>query len=165
MPKEVLVNSEKLIIRPYIESDLKIFVDMFYRYFNEDFKIEMDKNKAEKICKMIGQNSLDGITPLDMFFVDDKVAGFICYQVDSENSDWCERPGWGFIREIYIRKNMRGQGYAKKIISHTEDKIRSMGAKNIYLTSDESEAFWIARGYKKTGAISSINHDPIYEKK
>ena len=163
--KETILKDKKIIIRPYLKSDFKIFVDMFCSYFNEDFKIEMEEHKAEKICQLIGQSSLDHIAPLDLLFLDGQVEGFICYQVDSEKSDWCQRPGWGFIREIYIRKNMRGQGLGKILLSHGENKLRSMGTKDIYLTSDGSERFWLSMGYKKTLDISPINHDPIYEKK
>jgi len=42
--------------------------------------------------------------------LDDKIIGFVNYQIDTLDSDWCEREGWGFIREIYVDKTLRGKG-------------------------------------------------------
>ena len=157
MPNEVK-------IRPYCNDDLEGFKEMFRDYFINDFKIEISDIKIDKICPKIAEQSILAITPLDMLLVDNKLVGFICYQIDSSNSDWCEREGWGFIREIYVNTMLRGSKLGSKLVAHAEKMLYSNGIKHIYLTSDEADEFWISCGYMKTAKVSDINHDPIYEK-
>ncbi|HEX3076917.1 MAG TPA: GNAT family N-acetyltransferase [Lachnospiraceae bacterium] len=96
--------------------------------------------------------------------INGETVGFICYQIDTDKSDWCEREGWGFIKEIFINRTLRGKNYGVKLVYHAETKLYAKGVDHIYLTSDEAGEFWNLCGYRNTGIVSSINHDPIYEK-
>ncbi|WBW96399.1 GNAT family N-acetyltransferase [Oceanirhabdus sp. W0125-5] len=151
-------------IRPFCNNDLYAFTEMFISYFRDDFNFKITDEKAEKLCSRIGQESKSGITLLDMLLLDGKMVGFISYQIDTPNSDWCEREGWGFIREIYVDKNLRGKGLGQKLVVHAEKNLYANGVEHVYLTSDESGQFWNKCGYKDAGKISEINNDPIYEK-
>ena len=155
---------ENVKIRPFCNHDMCDFKEMLCTYFRNDFNMEITDNKAEALCLEIADSSISEITPLDMILVDEELVGFICYQIDNPNSDWCEREGWGFIRELYINRSMRGKGLGAKIVAHAERVLYAKGVEHIYLTSDEADAFWNLCGYKKTGIVSEINHDPIYEK-
>lgn len=154
---------ENVKIRPFCNHDMCDFKEMFCTYLS-DFNIKIVAHKVDAACLEIADSSISEISPLDMILVDEKLVGFICYQIDNPNSDWCEREGWGFIREIYINRSMRGKGLGAKLVAHAERVLYAKGAEHIYLTSDEADAFWSLCGYKKTGIISEINHDPIYEK-
>ncbi len=79
--------------------------------------------------------------------LDLKLVGFISYQVDTPLSD-C----------------LGGRGLGSKLITHPEKVLYDRGAECIYLTSDAPADFWELRGYTKTGKVSDINQDPIYEK-
>lgn len=155
---------ENIKIRSFCNNDLHDFIEMFCTYFRNDFKIEISDNKAEKLCSEIAKKSISGVIPLDMLLLDRKIVGFISYQIDTPYSDWCEREGWGFIREIYVNQSLRGKGLGLKLVSHAEKILYNNGAEHIYLTSDESGIFWSLCGYKKTEKVSDINQDPIYEK-
>lgn len=155
---------ENIEIRPYNNNDLCDFIEMFCTYFRSDFKFEISDHEAKELCTEIAEKSISGAIQLDMLLVDKEMLGFICYQIDSPNSDWCEREGWGLIREIYINQTMRGRGLGLKLVTHAEKILYEKGVEHIYLTSDEAGSFWSSCGYKKTGKVSSINHDPIYEK-
>lgn len=155
---------ENVKIRPFSNDDLNNFKTMVSLYFRNDFKIEISDKGLDKMCNEISNNSILGISPLDMLIVNEKVSGFICYQIDSPNSDWCEREGWGFIRELFVYNNIRGTNLGQALVNHAEDVLYSKGVKNIYLTSDEGEKFWLSCGYIKTDKVSSINKDSIYEK-
>lgn len=96
--------------------------------------------------------------------IEEKVAGFINYQIDTKESDWCEKEGWGLIREIAIGKNMRKNGLGKRLVLSTEKKLKKLGAKNIYLTSDEAKDFWLNCEYLDSGEYSKVNGDNIYIK-
>jgi len=154
----------KIEIRPFIYNDLNDFIEMFCAYFRSDFKYEISDHEAEELCSEIAKQSLFGIIKLDLLIIDEKISGFICYQIDTHKSDWCEREGWGLIREIYIKHTLRGKGLGLKLVSHAEKNLYNKGVERIYLTSNEASGFWSSCGYKKTGKVSSINHEPIYEK-
>lgn len=155
---------ENIEIRPFCKKDLCDFKEMFCTYFRDDFKIEIEDNKAEALCLGMADSSMSGITSLDMLLDSGKLAGFIYYQIDNPKSNWCEREGWGFIREVYINRSLRGKGLGAKLAAHAEKVLYAKGAEDIYLTSDEAGEFWSLCGYKETGKVSGINHDPIYEK-
>jgi N-acetylglutamate synthase-like GNAT family acetyltransferase len=155
---------ERVEIRPFSYKDAYRFNEMFSTYFRDDFKIEISDAKMEVICSEIADRVTSENASMDMLLVDSDLAGFIYYQIDNPKSDWCEREGWGFIREIYIKNDLRGKGLGTKLVAHVENELYNKGARNIYLTSDEMGQFWNFCGYKKTEKLSDINHDPIYEK-
>ncbi len=155
---------ENVEIRPYGYEDFYRFNEMFSAYFREDFKLEISDTKIKLICSKIAESVTSKITWLDMLLVDSNLAGFIYYQIDKPESDWCERKDWGFIREIHIKNDMRGKGLGSKLVARAEKELYKKGVRHIYLTSDEMGQFWNFCGYKKTEKRSDINHDPIYEK-
>jgi len=155
---------ENVEIRSFCNDDLCAFTEMFGTYFRNDFNFEITNNKVEKLCSQIGESSTSGITLLDMLLLDGKMVGFVSYQIDTPHSDWCEREDWGFIREIYVNQTLRGKGFGQRLVAHAEKILYANGVEHIYLTSDEGEKFWNSCGYKETGKVSDINHDPIFEK-
>ena len=92
------------------------------------------------------------------------LCGFIAAQIDGEQKDWCKRPGWGFIRELYVEPQQRGKGIAGKLVRRAEASIQKSGAAQIYLTS-ELNGFWEAMGYTDSGEIYPGNGGKIYEKR
>ena len=158
------MTSEKFEVRPFTRADMLYFREMFCTYFKSDLKIDITTNDAETVCLEIADSMISGITALEMLLIEEKLVGFIIYQIDSPNSDWCEREGWGFIREIYIDSSMRRKGFGSKLVAHAEKKLYSKGVKNIYLTSDEANEFWRLCGYKSTEKVSNTNNVTIYEK-
>ncbi|MBI9012525.1 MAG: GNAT family N-acetyltransferase [Clostridiales bacterium] len=153
-----------LVIRNFKADDLHDFTKMFTTYFRSDFNIDISDDGANRLCKKMAEDILSGIVNLDLLIVDGKSIGFINAQIDTPKSDWCEREGWGFIREMYIHKDYRGRGFGSKLVKHVEETFYTIGVRQIYLTSDETGDFWISCGYKESGEISSINNGPIYEK-
>lgn len=152
------------VVRQYVGEDLHEFTEMFTRYFIDDFKIEMSLEKLEKLCKDISMDVLGDIIKLDILFIEGKYTGFIIYQVDSKKSDWCEKEGWGFIREVHVNKAYRGHNLGQVLVKHAEDRLLKLGVLGIYLTSDEAKKFWLSCDYEPTGEHSKINKDPIYIK-
>ncbi len=159
-----MADVENIEIRLFSDNDLCDFTDMFCTYFRNDFMIEISDNQVKELCSEIAEKSISGIIMLDILLHDEKMIGFVCYQIDSSYSDWCEREGWGLIREIYVKQTKRGRGFGLRLVTHAEKILYSKGVEHIYLTSDEAGSFWSSCGYNKTGKVSYINHDPIYEK-
>jgi len=92
-----------------------------------------------------------------------KLCGFVIAQIDGEGKDWCKRPGWGFIRELYVLPGYRGKGIAGKLVRRAEASLLQGGASQIYLTSDLT-GFWEALGYENSGEIYEGNGGKIYTK-
>ena len=88
---------------------------------------------------------LDGSTPI----------GFAIYQIDSPQSDWCKRPGYGCIREFYIVPEYRRRGYGAQLAAWCEQDLLRLGAKGLYLTADDAIPFWHHCGYRNTDEICS----------
>lgn len=155
---------ENFQIRPFSSNDMCDFKEMFCTYFKNDLKLEIADKDVESVCIEIADSIISGIISLDILRVDEKSVGFVCYQIDKPNSDWCERDGWGFIREIYTNCCLRRKGLGAKLVAHAEKILYSIGVEHIYLTSDEADEFWNSCGYKKTGKVSNINQSTIFEK-
>ena len=103
------------------------------------------------------------IIRVDFALNGDVFTGFSVYQIDSAKSDWCKRPGWGFIREFYVVPQYRKQGTGRLLADHTEAALRTMGAKQLYLTSTGGIPFWQSCGWDLTGELCS-NEQYILEK-
>jgi len=151
-------------IRKYTESDYNAFKDMFSEYFLKDFKINMKAEELENVCTDITRYVHAGIQFLDLSIQNDVPKGFVIYQIDSSKSDWCEKEGYGFIREVFVVPDARKYGIGRRLVMHAEEKLYELMALRIYLTSDESGDFWHAMGYCESGEISTINNDPIFIK-
>jgi len=85
----------------------------------------------------------------------EKAVGLSVYQIDAPESDWCKRPGWGFIREFYVKPKYRTNGLGAYLAAYTEKALRKLGAEKMYLTSGPAAAFWEKCGWKNTGESCS----------
>ena len=81
----------------------------------------------------------------------ENLVGFSVYQIDMPESDWCKRPGWGFIREFYIKPEYRAKGSGARLAAYTEEALKNLGAEKLYLTSGPAAAFWEKCGWENTG--------------
>jgi len=116
-----------------------------------------------KLADFIERQWEAGIIRIDMAMANGICTGFSVYQLDTPESDWCKRPGWGFIREFYIAPACRNQGAGKALAGQTERELRSMGAEHLYLTSTEAAPFWRKCGWQLTEELCT-NDQYILEK-
>jgi len=123
-------------------------------------KEPLNNNPPVGMCKAMMQNVKAGIIYLDLLLLDDTPIGFIMYQVDSPKSNWCEKEGYGFIREMYIRKDHRKQGYGNILAAHAESELKKLSVPYIYLTSS-NDPFWLSIGYTSTGENCEKNNHHI----
>lgn len=127
------------------------FEEMLVEYFCTDLQSDIPEDIVRN--KLVGhilnyvQNHIIHLA----FAVEEEILiGFSIYQIDTVESDWCKRPGWGFIREFCIRRPYRGRGNGKQLASYTEQQLRNMGASHLYLTSDSAVGFWERCGWSNT---------------
>lgn len=116
-----------------------------------------------KLFDVIHSLLSSGILRIDLAMDGKTAAGFSVYQIDTPASDWCKRPGWGFIREFYISPAYRRTGCGRQLALHTESALREMGAESLYLTSTGAIPFWQRCGWMLTDELCS-NGQYILEK-
>jgi GNAT superfamily N-acetyltransferase len=151
-------------IREYADSDYSIFKNMFIEYFHGDFNIEIPAEEYDEICKGIVRRVNEKTVFLDILMADDAPKGFIIFQIDTPNSDWCEFEGRGFIRELYVEKKSRMKGYGRILVENAEKKLYALAVPCIYLTTDDARGFWIKSGYTDTNEVCRANDIPILRK-
>lgn len=147
---------DKYIIQPLQEKDFDGFVKIFGEYFVDEMKFADDKEKFCKFAKkfIVNQQYAEKIIAIDIAKLENEIAGFIIYQIDSERSDWCERPGVGFIREFYVAPAHRRKNLGSLLIKRADEKLKKMGAKDVYLASAKDDGvilFYEKNGYHRTG--------------
>lgn len=152
-----------MTIIPYDKSKKHLLADLMSAYMNE-----LDCGIPEEIIRGKLSDFIDTqfdarIIRIDLGIESERIAGFSVYQIDKPESDWCKRPGWGFIREFYIVPAFRKSGLGRALALHTEETLRTMGAERLYLTSDSAIPFWRSCGWRLSEEICS-NDQPILEK-
>lgn len=131
------------------------FADLLCNYFSElDAQIP-DHIIRGKLLDLILRLTQQQIIQTDLMTDGGTVVGFAIYQIDTPQSDWCKRPGWGFIREFYICPSFRRQGFGCHLSDHCYNALADLGATRFYLTSDSAIEFWEKCGWKKTTDICS----------
>jgi len=159
-----MAKQPNVVIKKFTDLDFDVFAQMVGVYFVEDLKEPLNYNPPIGMCKAMIESVKDATTYLDILHIDDLPAGFIMYQVDSPKSNWCEKEGYGFIREMYIRKDYRKQGYGKALVVHAEDELKRLSVPYIYLTSS-NDAFWLSIGYASTSEICEKNNNHVLIKR
>jgi len=65
---------------------------------------------------------------------------------------------WLYIDLMWIREDLRGQGYGQKLLEFAEDEARKRGAKNAYLDTFSFQApnFYKKQGYYFFGELQNF---------
>lgn len=137
--------------------------DLMVAYFPEVDADIPEEIIRGKLSDLIDEQHSQGILHVTVATKKETPIGFSIFQIDTPESDWCKRPGWGFIREFYIAPAYRHRGFGQQLAQYSEDALRAAGAQNFYLTSAQASPFWVRCGWRETGEISS-NELPILEK-
>ncbi len=140
----------------YANFDLGLPVSVLLAYAQDDWRL-LRSNIISALALFV-QNE-GAVSPSQP-----ELAGFLLYQIDQEASDWCESPGDGFIRECYVAPPYRGQGLGSQLYLEAEKALIQLGVGRIYLSSDDSQAFWESLGFRFTGRYARKNGDPLLEK-
>lgn len=152
-----------MTIIPYNDSMREPLLEMLSAYFPEvDSDIPEDILRG-KLISLIQSQHDRGILQIRLAFEAELAVGFSIFQIDTPESDWCKRPGWGFIREFYIRPSFRKRGFGHALARDTEQSLRRMGARQMYLTSGKGISFWKSCGWQETGEVCT-NQLNILEK-
>jgi len=63
--------------------------------------------------------------------------------------------GWFYISLMYLREDLRGQGYGERILERAEEEARKRGVKEVYLDtfSFQAPGFYQKLGYRVFGEL------------
>lgn len=152
-----------MTIQNYDKSTKLTLADMM-----ADYMAELDCGIPEEIIRgklsdFIDSQCEKGIIRVCIAYEESNPVAFSVFQIDREDSDWCKRPGWGFIREYYVIPGYRKSGIGKALAAYTEQALRNMGAERLYLTSTGAVPFWQKCGWRLTEELCS-NGQYILEK-
>ena len=135
----------------------RVFEEMLVEYFMRDLQSDIPEDIIRgKLLNFIISNAEKSIDHIAIAQENGISIGFSIYQIDTPESDWCKRLGWGFVREFYIQKAYRGINCGKDLATYTEQQLRALGAEQLYLTSDGGAiGFWEKCGWRNTHEICS----------
>lgn len=141
------------------------FVSMMTACFTEDYALDLTvADVRHKVSPHFLELDAREISPILLAFRDGAPVGFAIYQIDSPRSDWCERVGWGFVRECYVVPEARRVGVATQLIRAVERRLTESGATDAYLTADDAVEFWEALGWQRTDVVAK-NEGIVLEKR
>ena len=156
-----------LEIREYTPDLEAWWIEQFVRYAKKDLGDTnlSDEVLREKIARGVFlRNQETGVSSIAVAFAGEVPAGFVVYQVDSPEADWCKRPGWGLIREFCILPEFRRRGYGTRLAEYAEKRLFEK-TDRLYLTAhDGAGEFWASCGFTDTGE-DDPNDCRIFEKK
>lgn len=138
----------ELLSDRYLDQFKEMFVDYFVSDLKAPFAPEVIR---DQIAPKPAEASAAGYAPVLLAVDGDRAVGFIQFQIDSEESDWNDRPGWGFIRECYVRRDYRRRGVGTALVQTADASMREAGASRAYLTCEDNFAFWESMGWERTG--------------
>ena len=94
---------------------------------------------------------------------DGAVAGFIQF-TDMAMDSWFFTAKCGFIREFWIRADLRRQGHGSELLRQAEEWLRQQGCLCILLTTSTAPEFYCKHGYDLQKSICARNQEPVYLK-
>ena len=127
----------------------QIFYKLFADYYTE---LDCGENITHLLDEYVFPDYLAGLISIDLLDDGDETVGFIIYQIDDIDNEWCLKEGFGDVREIYITPSHRRHGLAKFLLYSAEMKLRENGATEAYaLPYEKALPFFTACGYADSG--------------
>lgn len=92
------------------------------------------------------------------------VTGFIQFTTMDMGS-WFFRAKCGFIREFWVREDLRRQGHGTELLHKAEDWLKAQGCLCILLTTNTAPGFYEKHGYHHEPGIQARNKDKVFVKR
>lgn len=151
-----------LHVAPLRDDTREIFIKLFKDYYEE---LGCEDDAQHLADEYVLPDMLAGLLHVDILDDGGEYAGFIIYQRDDIDNEWCFREGWGDVREIYVAPSFRRQGLGKFLLYTAEMKLKEAGAVRCYCLPCNSAAdFFAACGYEKTDEYDDEFDGFVYEK-
>jgi serine/threonine-protein kinase len=140
------------------EHDPSLLVSPNPHYTAEEFRLKCFEGTLE----MLG----DSDRHLELCYDGETIIGFLEGVVEHEHLVGFIKPGWGCVREFYVKPECRRKGYGRAMAERLEALFAVDGAKMMYLTPDNVTGvpFWTAMGFTETDEINTDNGMKVWVK-
>jgi GNAT superfamily N-acetyltransferase len=146
-------------IIPLTKDNLEPFKKLFTAYYQE---MDCDENIEHLISEYILPDWEAELISIALAAEQNAVVGFVIYQIDGIENDWCIHEGWGDVREIFVEKSNRRQHIGSALLAYAEQQLS--GLPLFALPSDESESFFLSHGYRDSLELESTTSCKIFLK-
>ena len=92
-----------------------------------------------------------------------EAAGFIQFTTMHMDS-WFFTAKCGFIREFWLRSDLRRQGHGTKLLRKAEEWLRQQDCLCVLLTTVTAQEFYRKNGYTQQNGIEARNTEPVFAK-
>ncbi len=124
------------------------FCALFADYYAE---LGCDEDTDHLLDEYVIADCKAGLLSVYLLDDDEKTVGFVIFQTDRAENEWCEKEGWGDVRELYVSPSSRGKGLGKFMLLTAEMLLKESGASNCYcLPAEGTEGFFISCGYAES---------------
>lgn len=145
-------------IQPLTNQTLKKFEELFCDYYNE---MQCDENMPHLFDEFILADWKAELISVALA-VEGEPVGFVIYQIDGIENDWCIHEGWGDIRELYVMPSLRKKGLGTQLLKFAEEELKGLP---LFVLPDEScEAFFEKNGFSDSGEKESETECKIFVK-
>ena len=151
-----------MLIRQIEEKDYTQFEELFISYYEE---LECEDDPCHLFDEYVLPDLEENLFSVAVACEGDELSGFVIYQTDAPDNEWCFKEGDGDIREIYVTPSHRQKGIGKMLLSFAERGLSDGGVKGVYvLPTEESEGFFTACGYGDNGDYCAELDNKVFEK-
>lgn len=151
-----------MLIRLIEEKDYPLFEELFCSYYEE---LECEDDPCHLFDEYVLPDLKDNLFSVAVACEGEKLTGFVIYQIDTPENEWCFKQGDGDIREIYVIPSHRKNGIGKNLLTFAENELTQNGIKTAYvLPTEESESFFTCCGYCDNGDYCAELDNKVFEK-
>lgn len=151
-----------MLIRQIEEKHYDEFKKLFISYYEE---LDCEDDPCHLFDEYVLPDLKENLISVAVVLMGEAVEGFVIYQIDTPENEWCFKEGYGDIREIYVTPSARGINAGKMLLEFAEFKIEQQGIKKAYvLPTEETEGFFTHCGYSDNGEYCAELDNKVFEK-
>ena len=121
------------------------FCKLFKDYYSE---LDCDEDIEHLLDEYVLADYAAGLLSIAVAREGDAACGFVIWQVDARENEWCLKEGMGTVRELYVAPAARQKGMGSALVRYAEGKLAAQGADTLYvLPAEGSQAFFLSLGY------------------
>lgn len=137
-----------------------VFHELLNEYYREGEDAQTPQSEIDAFIQFLFDHCQSGKIS-GAVCMGEEPLGFVLWNVDSEDSPFCNKPGFGTVLEIGVRENTRGTGIGRKLVNLAESR---MDAGWFYVCAyGPAQMFWSKLGYEYSGETAE-NGLPIMVK-
>lgn len=149
-------------IRAIRDNEHDAFGELFRNYFTE---LDCEDDPQYTFEELVLPDLIAERFSVAVAEEDGKIVGFIIYQIDEFLNPWHFKEGFGDVRELFVLPAFRRRGLGSALLKFAENALKTEGAEGIYtLPVEESESFFLNRGYADTGEYCSGLDNKVFGK-